>query len=63
MFEAMNLMKIFIYDVSISHRDLNTRMAKKLLNVDDIGIIPKQIGRERVTKRVRVDILSTNTKR
>ena len=41
MLQAMNLAKILIYDVGISHRNLNTRMTKKPLGIDDIRIVSK----------------------
>ena len=57
MLEAMNLMKILVDNVGIGHRDLNTGMAKQLLNIDDIGIISQQVGSERMTECVGMDIL------
>ena len=57
MLQAVDLMKILIHDVSICHCDLNTGMTKQLLHVDNICIIPEQIGCKRVAKRVRMNIL------
>ena len=54
---GMNCAKILVDHMGISHSSLNIFMAKKFLYIDDIGIVPKQIGRERMTKRVRMNSL------
>lgn len=55
--QSMDLMKILIHDVGICHCDLNTGMAKQLLHIDNICIIPEQIGCKRVAERVRMNTL------
>ena len=54
--KPMDLTKILVHDMGISHRNLNTGMAKQFLNVHDICIIAKKIRSKRVSKRVRMDI-------
>ena len=57
MFKTMNLMKILVDNVSIGHRDLNTRMTEEFLNIDDISIISQQVSSERMAERMGMDIL------
>ena len=57
MLQAMNLVQILIYDMSVGHRDLDTSMAEKLFDINNISIIVKKICSERMAKRVRMNIL------
>ena len=54
--KPMDLAKILVHDMGISHRNLNIRVAEQFLYIHDIGIIAKKIRSERMTERVRMNI-------